>query len=76
MENMSITVPFFFKYFCVCILSFKALGTLNWQVSSKPLFRDPAEIPWGDYGAEYVVESSGVFTTIEKASTHKKVSSF
>uniref|UniRef100_A0A803NUE1 Glyceraldehyde-3-phosphate dehydrogenase n=1 Tax=Cannabis sativa TaxID=3483 RepID=A0A803NUE1_CANSA len=34
--------------------------------------RDPAEIPWGDYGAEYVVESSGVFTTIDKASAHKK----
>jgi glyceraldehyde 3-phosphate dehydrogenase len=34
--------------------------------------RDPAEIPWGDYGAEYVVESSGVFTTIDKASTHLK----
>ncbi|XP_062114367.1 glyceraldehyde-3-phosphate dehydrogenase GAPCP2, chloroplastic-like [Humulus lupulus] len=33
---------------------------------------DPAEIPWGDYGAEYVVESSGVFTTIDKASAHKK----
>ncbi|KAL2253403.1 UNVERIFIED_CONTAM: Glyceraldehyde-3-phosphate dehydrogenase GAPCP2, chloroplastic [Sesamum indicum] len=39
------------------------------KVSSK---RDPAEIPWGDYGAEYVVESSGVFTTVEKASAHKK----
>lgn len=38
------------------------------------LFRDPAEIPWGDYGAEYVVESSGIFTTLEKASIHKKVS--
>ncbi|KAL6975063.1 Glyceraldehyde-3-phosphate dehydrogenase gapcp2, chloroplastic [Sarracenia purpurea var. burkii] len=25
--------------------------------------RDPAEITWGDYGAEYVVDSSGVFTT-------------
>ncbi|XP_022865228.1 glyceraldehyde-3-phosphate dehydrogenase GAPCP2, chloroplastic-like, partial [Olea europaea var. sylvestris] len=34
--------------------------------------RDPAEIPWGDYGADYVVESSGVFTTIDKASLHKK----
>ncbi|KAK7857084.1 glyceraldehyde-3-phosphate dehydrogenase gapcp2 [Quercus suber] len=35
--------------------------------------RDPAEIPWGDFVADYVVESSGVFTTIEKASAHKKV---
>ena len=35
--------------------------------------RDPAEIPWGDFGSDYVVESSGVFTTIEKASAHKKV---
>ncbi|XP_021681601.1 glyceraldehyde-3-phosphate dehydrogenase GAPCP1, chloroplastic isoform X2 [Hevea brasiliensis] len=39
------------------------------KVSSK---RDPSEIPWGDYGAEYVIESSGVFTTIDKASAHKK----
>lgn len=34
--------------------------------------RDPAEIPWGDYGVDYVVESSGVFTTIAKASAHIK----
>ncbi|KAH7679090.1 glyceraldehyde 3-phosphate dehydrogenase protein [Dioscorea alata] len=34
--------------------------------------RDPAEIPWGDFGVDYVVESSGVFTTLEKASAHKK----
>ncbi|XP_010941678.1 glyceraldehyde-3-phosphate dehydrogenase GAPCP1, chloroplastic [Elaeis guineensis] len=32
--------------------------------------RDPAEIPWGDFGAEYVVESSGAFTTMDKASAH------
>ncbi len=30
----------------------------------------PAEIPWGECGAEYVVESTGVFTTTEKASAH------
>ena len=28
--------------------------------------KDPAKIPWGADGAEYVVESTGVFTTIEK----------
>lgn len=28
--------------------------------------RDPAEIPWGQIGAEYVCESTGVFTTTDK----------
>jgi len=32
--------------------------------------RDPKAIPWGKVGAEIVVESTGVFTTIEKASAH------
>nr|ACV88094.1 glyceraldehyde-3-phosphate dehydrogenase 3 [Pilobolus crystallinus] len=32
--------------------------------------RDPAQIPWGTSGADYVVESTGVFTTIDKASAH------
>lgn len=30
----------------------------------------PAEIPWSNAGAEYVVESTGVFLTVEKASSH------
>ena len=32
--------------------------------------RDPAEIPWGDLGAEIVLESSGVFTDASKAKAH------
>ena len=30
----------------------------------------PEEIPWAEAGAEYIVESTGVFTTTEKASAH------
>ena len=33
-------------------------------------FKDPAEIPWKDAGAEYIVESSGAFTVTEKAKAH------
>ena len=32
--------------------------------------RDPAQIPWGDVGADIVVESTGVFTDGEKARAH------
>jgi len=32
--------------------------------------REPAEIQWGAVGADYVIESSGVFTTVDKASGH------
>ena len=31
---------------------------------------DPKDIPWGEVGAEYVVESTGVFLTKEKAQAH------
>ena len=34
--------------------------------------RDPAEIPWGELGAEYVVESTGLFLTKEKSEAHLK----
>ncbi len=30
----------------------------------------PAEIPWGEIGADYIVESTGVFLTQEKAQGH------
>ena len=32
--------------------------------------RNPADIPWGKIGAEYVVESTGLFLTKEKAQAH------
>merc|ERR1711962_1381533 len=32
--------------------------------------RDPANISWSSAGAEYIVESTGVFTSTEKASMH------
>merc|ERR1739845_316272 len=34
--------------------------------------RDPANINWASAGAEYVVESTGVFTTTDKAMAHTK----
>jgi glyceraldehyde 3-phosphate dehydrogenase len=34
--------------------------------------RDPAAIPWGDYGVDVVVESTGFFTDGGKASAHLK----
>jgi glyceraldehyde 3-phosphate dehydrogenase len=32
--------------------------------------RDPADLPWGDLGAEVVIESTGLFTKREDASKH------
>jgi glyceraldehyde 3-phosphate dehydrogenase len=34
--------------------------------------RDPAKIPWRDYGVEIVVESTGRFTSAEMAAAHKQ----
>jgi glyceraldehyde 3-phosphate dehydrogenase len=32
--------------------------------------KDPTQIPWGKSGAEYVVEATGVFTTVDKCKAH------
>jgi glyceraldehyde 3-phosphate dehydrogenase len=32
--------------------------------------RDPSALPWGDLGADVVVESTGIFTDAEKAKVH------
>ena len=37
-----------------------------------PVFceKDPSKLPWGEHDTDFVVESTGLFTTIEKASAH------
>jgi len=34
--------------------------------------RDPATIPWGELGVDYVIDSTGVFTTIDGCQSHLK----
>lgn len=38
--------------------------------------RDPTKIPWGANGADYVIESTGVFLDIAKASAHLQGKTF
>jgi len=49
-------------------------GDSTLSIDGKPITvfgsKDPAQIAWGDAGADYVIESTGVFTTIDKASAH------
>lgn len=45
----------------------KKMTDLSERLSVPPASMKPAEIPWGDAGAKYVVESTGVFLSLEKA---------
>lgn len=54
----------------------KVKDTKTLLLGEKPVtvfgIRNPDEIPWAEAGAEYVVESTGVFTDKEKAAAHLK----
>lgn len=43
---------------------------VNGRAISVSACKSPEEIPWGQAGADYVVESTGVFTKAEKAKAH------
>jgi glyceraldehyde-3-phosphate dehydrogenase/erythrose-4-phosphate dehydrogenase len=44
---------------------------MRWFLKCTPSgCRDPSKCPWGEYGVDIVVESSGVFLTTEKAMAH------
>jgi len=32
--------------------------------------KDPTKIPWGTYGADYIIESTGIFLDVEKCTAH------
>ena len=55
-----------------CIKAEDGKLVVNGKAISVYACKDPSEIPWGDCGADYVVESTGVFCTTEKASAHFK----
>jgi len=43
---------------------------VNGQQISVFTEKEPSKIPWGQLGAEYIVESTGVFTTVDKCQPH------
>jgi len=85
-EIVAVNDPFISPEYAVYMLKYDSThGPFKGEVSTKDgdlivndktikfyAERDPAAIPWKDTGAYYIVESTGVFTTTEKASAHLK----
>src|SRR6185436_14503266 len=44
--------------------------TVNGKTFKALAERDPSKLPWGDLGADVVIESTGLFTDAEKAKVH------
>ncbi|RMH13414.1 MAG: type I glyceraldehyde-3-phosphate dehydrogenase [Planctomycetota bacterium] len=44
--------------------------TVNGKTTKTMAERDPANLPWGDWGVDYVLESTGLFTRFEDAHKH------
>ncbi len=86
LEVVAINDPFIDLEYMVYMLKYDSVhGRFQGEVSVKgdklvvngkeiTVFQcmNPEEIAWGQAGVEYVVESTGVFTTTEKASAHFK----
>jgi glyceraldehyde 3-phosphate dehydrogenase len=49
------------------LLGFIKIGDKKVAVTAQ---RDPKKIPWKEYGVEVVIESTGAFTSVDKASGH------
>ena len=86
LDVVAINDPFIDLEYMVYMLKYDSVhGRFNGEVSIKgdklvvngkeiTVFQcmNPEEIAWGEAGVEYVVESTGVFTTVDKASAHFK----
>ena len=44
--------------------------TVNGKVTKTMAEKDPGKLPWKDLGVNYVLESTGLFTDLEKAGAH------
>lgn len=44
--------------------------TVNGKVTKTMAVKDPAQLPWGEWGVDYVIESTGLFTDYEGAHKH------